>query len=998
MNWKDFLKKIQKSISNSWQRKNIQRSSRISYHIIWNVILFFITIGIIGLFFTAGIGAGYFASLVDEENVQTEEEMVNAVYNYDSTTELYFANDEFLSDVRSDLQRDETQLKNISEYVQNAVIATEDQYFETHNGIVPKAILRAVFQEMTNSSTKTGGSTLTQQIIKNQILTNEVSFERKAKEMVLAMRLEHFFDKEQILEAYLNIVPFGRNAAGENIAGVQTAAQGIFGVNADELNLAQAAFIGGLPQSPSYYTPFQNSGGLKNEEGLQPGLTRMKTVLNRMYEAGYISQDEYNEAMDYDIVADFKEAEESVYKKYPFLVNEVQKNAVAVLAKLLAEQDGYSEEDLVKDEELNEQYHITAEREISSNGYRIHSTIDKDIYDVFQKITREYNNYGSDKLARNNANQPIMVENPETGEEEQLVQPVQVGSVLIENNTGRIISFVGGRDYDIAEANHATSVPRPNGSTMKPLAAYGPAMELGKVQPGSVLPDVAQNFRGYNRPPTNYSGVYYGLVTAREALYKSHNISALSVYNSIIDQDPAEQFLTKMGFDSLTEGDHVNLSLTLGATKNGVTVEENTNAYATFGNNGSFVDGYMIDKIETKDGEVIYQHESEPVEVFSPQTSYLMIDMMRDVLSRGTGTAARSSLSNPGVDWAGKTGTSNDYKDTWFVATNPNVTLGSWMGYDYNQSLDDGYSNRNNVYWAKLVNAATEINPELMAPSNRFERPNGIVSRSYCAVSGLLPSDECSKAGLVESDIFNANFVPSKKDYSLIQDKYATIDGDVVLANDDTPEEFIDGDGFTFNPEWLKDMGYDKLSNMKQLTARKSGPWQDIQYPTDDTQVEKGKTPSAPSSLKIDSKKLTWKTASGDNIIGYRIYRASDPEDDNFKRVGSTTDTDFSIPSNDAVYHVTAVDFFGQESKPSKVIENGDFSDDEEEDEEKEEKKNKKEKQESKEKEEKTESNEDSEADVDTNDEEEVQEADDRQENAEDDSDSDAEENEDSED
>src|SRR5690606_17891189 len=136
----------------------------------------------------------------------------------------------------------------------NAVIATEDEYFETHNGIIPKAIMRAVFQEVTNADTKSGGSTLTQQIIKNQILTNEVSFERKAKEILLALRLERFFEKDEILEAYLNIVPFGRNSSGQNIAGVQTAAVGIFGKNADELNIPQSAFIAGLPQSPSYYT------------------------------------------------------------------------------------------------------------------------------------------------------------------------------------------------------------------------------------------------------------------------------------------------------------------------------------------------------------------------------------------------------------------------------------------------------------------------------------------------------------------------------------------------------------------------------------------------------------------------------------------------------------------------------------------------------------------------------------------------------------------------
>ncbi|UOQ86313.1 transglycosylase domain-containing protein [Gracilibacillus salinarum] len=926
-NAKEFFQKTWQSFKELWNKQVIQRTSRISYHIIWNIILFFIAIALVGGFFVAGLGAGYFASLVDDEKIQSEEEMASAIYNYAETSELYFANDVFLSEVSADLLRDETTLDHVSTYVQNAVIATEDEYFNTHNGIVPKAVLRAVFQEVTNASVQSGGSTLTQQIIKNQILTNEVSFERKAKEMLLAMRLELFFEKDEILEAYLNIVPFGRNASGQNIAGIQTAADGIFGVNADELNLPQAAFIAGLPQSPSYYTPFINGGGLKNEEGLEPGLTRMKSVLSRMLEAGYINQDEYQKALEYDIVADFKQPEESQSEKYPYLMQEIQKRAIDKLVYVLAEQDGYTKEEIDTSETLKEEYEIKASREISSNGYKIHSTIDKDIYDAFQKVAAEYNNYGQDKLARNEkTNKAIMVEDPETGEMVQLgKQPVQVGSVLIENSTGKIISFVGGRDFDTSQKNHATSVNRQNGSTMKPLVAYAPAMEWGVVQPGSIIADAAWAYPG-GYSPGNYSGRFYGLTSVREALYRSHNATAVKVYSQILNQNPVEQFLSKMGFSSLVEGDEEYRSIVLGGITNGVTVEENTNAYATFGNMGSFVEDYMIEKIETKEGEVVYQHESEKTEVFSPQTSYLMLDMMRDVLTRGTGTAGRANLTNKSVDWAGKTGTTNSFKDTWFIATNPNVTLGSWMGYDYNQQLDKGYSSRNNTFWAKLVNAATEIRPELMAPSNKFESPGGIVTRSYCAVSGLLPSEECGKLGLVNTDIYNANFVPTKKDYSLIQDSYATIDDEVVLAGEKTPDEFSDGNGFSFNPDWLKDMGYTKLSNIKQLTAGKGGAWEKIKYPNEQEVSNDGKAPSAPGGLKLNKQKLSWSKSNSSDVVGYRIYQASNPDDKNFKRIGSTTETSFTIPSSKAVYQIRAVDYYGQESSGSNVVVQGDFS------------------------------------------------------------------------
>ncbi|SER94811.1 penicillin-binding protein [Gracilibacillus ureilyticus] len=941
MKIKEFLQKCREFIHTAWKKQTIQKTSRIGYHIIWNITLLFITIGIIGVFFVGGLGAGYFASLVDDEQIQTKDEMTSAIYNYEETSEFYFANNQFLSEVSTDLLRDETSLDQVSNYVQNAVIATEDEYFETHNGIVPKAILRAVFQEVTNSATKTGGSTLTQQIIKNQILTNEVSFERKAKEILLAMRLEQFFEKDEILEAYLNIVPFGRNSSGQNIAGVQTAAQGIFGVNASDLNLAQSAYIAGLPQSPSYYTPFLNGGGLKDEEGLQPGVERMNSVLSRMLEAGYITETEYNEALNYDIVADFKSPEESVLEEYPYLVNELKKRATDILVESLAEKDGYTLEDLENSSILLEEYEIRAERELASSGLRIHSTIDKELYDVFQKVSKEYSNYGVEKPARNERNNtPIMVVDPETGQEVPLGnQPVQVGSVLIENSTGKILSFVGGRDFSVSQKNHATDVRRPNGSTMKPLVAYAPAMDLGVVQPGSVVADVATSFRGYNKPPNNYvPGRYYGLVSVREALYKSHNISALQVYSKIIDQNPVEKYLEKMGFEALSHedgaSDYENMSITLGSTLYGVTVEENTNAYATFGNGGNFVDGYMIEKIETKDGEVIYQHESKPVEVFSPQTSYLTIDMMRDVLTTGTGTAARSALNNPSVDWAGKTGTSNDWRDTWFVATNPNVTLGSWMGYDYNQTLDQGYSTRNNVYWAQLVNAATEIRPELLAPSQPFQQPGGIVSRSYCATSGLLPSEECSQLGLVRSDIYNANFVPTKQDYSLLRDNYVMVGDNALLAGENTPAEFTEGDGYIFNPEWLSDMGYDRLSNIRQLIPfNASGGWLKIQFSNSNNSAmnNDGADPTPPGGVNISNQTLNWSKSGSPDVVGYRIYRASNPEDGNFQRIGSTAELSFTVPNQNAVYIVKSVDYYGNESAASNKVIVGDFSDEDEE-------------------------------------------------------------------
>src|SRR5690606_21965837 len=199
-------------------------------------------------------------------------------------------------------------------------------------------------------SVQSGGSTLTQQLIKNQILPNEVSFDRKAKEVLLALRIERFLENDEILEAYLNVSTFGRNSSGQNVGGVQAAAKGIFGVEAKDLNLPQAAFIAGLPQSPFGYTPFTNKGELKSPEGLEPGLNRMKTVLNRMKKEKYITDKENNEAINYDITKDFIPKQPRTFEEYPALAFELEERAVNILTEVLAEKDGYSKEDLKKDD------------------------------------------------------------------------------------------------------------------------------------------------------------------------------------------------------------------------------------------------------------------------------------------------------------------------------------------------------------------------------------------------------------------------------------------------------------------------------------------------------------------------------------------------------------------------------------------------------------------------------------------------------------------------
>ncbi|MFE4241272.1 transglycosylase domain-containing protein [Peribacillus butanolivorans] len=907
-NQKDRFQTAWKQLTRFFQNEKTQKNARVTYQVIWNLTLILIIVGVLGFSFAGGVGAGYFAALVNNEPVRSKDDLKKDIYNYEETSEVYFADKVYLGKLKSDLDREEVSIDKVSDHLKNAVIATEDEYFYEHNGVVPKAILRAVYQEFTNASVQSGGSTLTQQLIKNQVLTNEVSFERKAKEILLALRVEKFFEKEEILETYLNVSTLGRNSSGQNIAGVQSAAEGIFGVEAKDLSLPQSAFIAGLPQSPFGYTPYTQQGKLK--DNLDPGINRMKTVLKRMYSNEYITKEQYDKAIAYDITKDFIGKKALPSEKYPWLTYEIEKRSIEILSLSLAKEDGYEEKDLENDD-LKKQYLALADRKLRQNGYKIYTTINKKVYDKMQEVTKNYPNFGYDKTEQ--------VIDPDTKEMKTVKEPVEAGAILIENKTGKIISFVGGRDFKREQTNHATSSLRSNGSTMKPLLVYGPGIELGKISPGSVTANAPITIPG-NTPwrPGNYGGgSLTGLTTAREALKNSYNIPAALFYMKIINQNPVS-YLEKMGFTSLTKGDYSNRAMSLGALQKGVTVEENVNAFGTFANSGEFVDAYMIDKIVSKDDEVIYEHKAKPVKVFSPQTAYLTLDMMRDVVNSGTAASVRNRLAFSS-DWAGKTGTGQNYWDAWFVATNPNVTFGTWMGYDTPKSLKGTYNGleynkRNIYYWADLINAAYKVDSKLVDPDKRFEMPGGIVSRSFCGVSGLLPSSSCQKAGLVKSDLFIAKYAPSRADNSFIDGQYVSVGSKRYAALPQTPSEFTSG-GFMLNPASFEDIGLKYVDDPGSLIPG-GEKWGNV-VGTKATLNDNGKAPNA-LSITVSNNKISWGLHPEGDVVGYRVYK-------NGRKVASINSGGNLVytAGSGGSYYVTAVDIVGKESAPSQHVEIG---------------------------------------------------------------------------
>lgn len=873
--------------------KKIFKGFRVTYQVVWNLMLIFTIIIVSGMLFVGGAGAGFFASLVKDEPIRSYEEMRKDIYNYEEVSEIYFADGQLIGELTSDLERREVALEDVSKHVINAIVATEDEYFFEHEGIVPKAILRATYQEFSNASLQSGGSTLTQQLIKNQILTNEVSFDRKAKEILLAMRLENFFEKEDILEAYLNVVPFGRNSNGRNIAGVQAAAQGIFGVDAKDLNIPQAAYIAGLPQSPFGYTPFIRKDGkptVKND--ISMGLNRMNTVLSRMKEKGYISEEDYQEALAYDIRSNLAEPSLETADKYPYLTTDVLNRTELIIRDHLLKNDGIvlSEiEDTEEREVLLREYNELAKRDLRRNGYKIHTTIDKDIYEAHQEIAKDDSLYPTLKNSEG--------------------KPIEVGAVLMSNQTGAIISFVGGRYFeDGDQLNRARGDGRPNGSTMKPLVAYAPAMELGLIQPGMIIPDTEHKYRHGGDTPTNWDNKYMGLLTVRESLQRSRNIPAIRSLD-LVPKDFAQQKLNQMGINTT-----VVESSALGP--HNVTVESNTAAYATFANGGTFVNPYLIERIETKDGKIIFEHKSTPVEVYSEQTAYLVTDMLRDVLvSAGTATRLPSMLEFK-ADIAGKTGTSNDTRDSLFVGYNPMFSLGVWIGFDNNETMKrvSGIGTYSQKVWAELANAAYRLNPDVIGANSKFQMPGGIVRQSYCGISGLRPSELCREAGLVTTDLFNAKYIPNKVDDSLERVNYVMIKGEAYLALPNTPPEFVE-EGITIHNDLFDDENiWDNLPEKWNIIPNREAE-------------ENGKIPAAVQSIRLQGSVLTWGEHPENDIVGYRIYRAPSGSTSYsiIDIVRAADQLSYRVDPGDYAYYITAVDVGGRESKPSSIVKTGNW-------------------------------------------------------------------------
>ena len=732
-------------LSNYTAREKIFLGLNVAVNVVRRIALYIVLIGLLLGSLAAGAGAGYFAHLVSDTKVPNREEMAAKINKLEQQSTIYYANGTPIANVQADVIRSVTSLSDISPNIVNGLVSTEDSSFYEHKGVVPKAILRATLQEVLSPGSGTGGSTLTQQLVKQRLLTNDVTFFRKANEILLALRLEQFFSKDEILTAYLNVSPFGRDHNGDNVAGIEKASEGIFGKKPSEVNLAQAAFLVGLPQDPYNYTPYQQNGELKTD--LSAGIGRMKDVLYFMYRNHKISEADYQAALNYDIKADFLPAGSPSVTRQSYLYRAMERGAIEQIMRLNIERDKLTWTQVYQDDNWYNQYYKEAEEQLKTGGYKVYTTIDQQIYDLLQESAKKHiNDLGM-------AYEGVYTD-PETGQETSYVEKVQNGMVVMDNNSGKVLGFIAGTDFENNQIDHAFGIRRSPGSTIKPLAVYGPAIQENLINPSTVIPDTefTQTFEdGTTWSPTNYGNVVSGgAETARVALYKSDNLPAVRVYQEMQKRSvDVMGYLEKMGFNpaaSYTPEDIKNLAFAIGGVSSGPTVLEETRAFATFANNGNYHDGYFIDRIEDAAGNVVFQHQSNPTQVFSEDSNYLMIDMLRNTMTEGTGRIAKGYMTMGG-DWIAKSGISENSKDVWFIASTPSITIGSWIGYDsrfqnYTININDGYgreSERSQRYWANVVNELYAARPDIFGVDRKFNRPSSVQETDVLQQTGTKP-------------------------------------------------------------------------------------------------------------------------------------------------------------------------------------------------------------------------------------------------------------------
>lgn len=713
----------------------------------------FLAVVIVGGCAGAGILKGLVDSAPDISNLSvTPSETATYIYDQNGTAmqKLTLASS----------NRTLVTLDQIPEDLQHAVVAIEDQRFYQHKGIDIPGIARAFVVGITSGSLSEGASTITQQLLKNNVFTNWTQensltekFRRKFQEQYLALELEKRISKDQILEDYLNTINLGAGAYG-----VQAAAHRYFGKDVSALTLSESAVIAGITQNPTRYNPITNP---------ENNAKRRETVLKYMTEQGYITQEQQDEALAdpvYDRIqaTDSSSKEDSIYTYYEdALIEQVLDDLQEQLGytyqqaykalytsglKIYSAQDASIQQ--ICDEEFSNAANFPSGTQVGidyalsvqkASGETIHYG-NENLKEFLQQTDPSFNLLFSDSDSANAAAQSFkdaMVEKGDTvlGERISITPQPQASLVIIDQSTGYVKAIVGGRGKKEASLtlNRATSTTRQPGSTFKILTAYAPAIDRNGMTLATVFDNAPYTYAN-GTPINNWdsSNAYTGMTTIRDAITYSINVVAVKCITEITPR-VGYNYAVNLGISTLynDEALDVNQPLALGGITDGVTNLELAGAYAAIANKGQYNAPKFYTRIEDQDGNVILDNSPAPREVLKESTAFLLTSAMEDVVTKGTGT-----LINLGaMPVAGKTGTTDDSRSIWFAGYTPYYTCAVWGGYDNNDILPEGdtYRNYHKTLWNSIM---SRIHQDL--PVTDFSMPSDIVTASVCRKSGKL--------------------------------------------------------------------------------------------------------------------------------------------------------------------------------------------------------------------------------------------------------------------
>lgn len=685
--------------------------------------------------------------------------------------------------------------------LQHAVVAIEDERFYEHNGIDVKGILRAGMKALTTGDFSEGASTITQQLLKNNVFTNWTSestqlerFTRKIQEQYLAVQVEKKTDKDTILENYLNTINLGAGSYG-----VQAAARQYFDKDVWDLNLSECVTLAGITQNPTKFNPIINPDSNRK---------RRKEVLQHMLDQNYITQDQYDEALADDVYSRIQAAQEK---------NSSTENTVYT----------YFEDELT-DQIINDLMNIKgytkkqATNLLYSGGLKVYTTQDSKIQNILDEEyadpsnypdTVQYEldyaltvtdpdgnqvNYSKEMLQLYFQNEDpdfdLLFDSPEDGqtyvdkykasilangskvlaERVNFAPQPQSSMSVIDQHTGYVKALIGGRGEKTASLtlNRATDTTRQPGSTFKIVSTYAPALNEKGMTLATTFEDEPYEYPD-GSPVNNATRSYNGTTTIRTAIQNSINVVAVKCLEKVTP-DLGLKYLDNFGFTTLAHGTEAdkdangnvwsdaNLATALGGITRGVTNVELCASYAAIANGGNYIKPIYYTKILDHNGNVLIENTAAERSVIKESTAFLLTSAMEDVVKQGTGTACQ--LDNMPV--AGKTGTTEAYNDLWFVGYTPYYTCAVWSGYDNNEKLPDYARNFHKALWKKVMSRIHEG-----LPSKEFEKPASVEKLSVCEETGLLPRAGCPviteyfDVGTMPTEYCDQHFYGSNDDY-----------------------------------------------------------------------------------------------------------------------------------------------------------------------------------------------------------------------------------------